>query len=211
MLAHAIRSVFTGLVILFLAAMPLASAQADQAKQASDFIQSLGDRALRTLSDKSMTPEQAAKTFNAMLRESFDLDLIGKFALGANTWRAATPEQKQQYAKLFENLVIGIYSDRFKLYNGEKFRVVNSHAEDDRDTYVNSEILRNVDGAPPVQVDWRVRNRNGKPMVIDVIVEGVSMSVTQRAEFSSVLQQNGGDINNFLNTLQARVGTTPQL
>ena len=189
--------------------MPLTAAHADT-DGAGKFVQGLGDKAISVLADKTKTPEQAGQVFREMLHNSFDLDLLGKFALGPANWRAATAEQKAQYLKLFEKLVVQIYSDRFKLYSGESFKVASTKAEDDRDTYVTSDIVKPGAGAAPVQVDWRVRNKGGRYQVIDVIVEGVSMSVTQRSEFAAVIQKNGGDLQEFLKILAERVAMTEQ-
>ncbi|MBY0428587.1 MAG: ABC transporter substrate-binding protein [Alphaproteobacteria bacterium] len=179
--------------------------RADQAENARKFIQNLGDTAIKILSDKNVTKEAAAKTFHDMLVEDFDLDLLGKFALGPTNWRSATPAQRQEYQKLFEKLVVQIYNDRFSLYHGETWKVVDGKPEDDRDTYVSGLIIKPNPSAPPVKVDWRVRNKGGHQQVIDVIVEGVSMTVTQRSEFAAVIQKNGGDLDAFLKTLSDRV------
>lgn len=189
--------------LLLLAQFFTGSAKADQTDVAAKFVQGLGDKAIATLADKSVSPEQAAKIFRAMLESSFDLDLIGRFALGPAVWKESTSTQRQEYLKHFEKLVIQIYSDRFKLYSGETFKVTSAKAEDDRDTYVTG-VIQHANGAPPTQVDWRIRNK-GAPKVIDVIVEGVSMSVTQRSEFSAIIQKNGGNIDALLKTLAERV------
>lgn len=181
-----------------------APAKADQEGNAKALIQSMADRALSILSDKTVTREQADKTFRTMLDENFDIDLLGKFALGAATWKDLTQEQKKQYLKLFEEFVVQIYNDRFRLFHGETYKIIGATAEDDRDTYVKGQVLK-PNGAPPISVDWRVRNKDGKLQVIDVVVEGVSMTVTQRSEFSSVIQKNGGDFDAFLKNLQQRV------
>lgn len=200
------KTFFLGLgAFVFTAFALLGAAKADTTREAADFVQKLGNRAVGTLADKNVSPEEASKVFRNMLETSFDVDLIGKFALGPANWKAITPEQKQEYLRLFQKLVVQIYSDRFKLYDGETFKVISSKAEDERDSYVVSSIEHPKTGAPPIAVDWRVRNKGGRQQVIDVIVEGVSMTVTQRAEFLSVLQQNGGDFDAFLKILGDRV------
>lgn len=206
MLAFAsLRKSVASFFAVFLVAGALALPAHADADGASKFVQGLGDKAVGTLANKSLSAEQQSKVFRDMLHNSFDLDLLGKFALGPNNWKSSTPEQKQEYLKLFEKLVVQIYSDRFKLYSGEKFKVTSAKAEDDRDSYVTSDILRTDPSAAPTQVDWRVRNKGGRYQVIDVIVEGVSMSVTQRSEFAAVIQKNGGDIKEFLDVLRQRV------
>lgn len=167
------------------------------------FIQDLGDKAIAILADKSLTDEQRNQQFRQMLRDSFDLMTIGRFALGRN-WRAATPEQQKEYMGLFEELVVRTYSDRFALYTGEGFRVRNVRPEGEKDFIVNSDITH-PDGSPPTTVDWRLRQKSGKLGIIDVVVEGVSMSVTQRQEYASVIERNGGNIDALLDMMRERI------
>lgn len=167
---------------------------------AGKFIQDLGDKAVSILADKNITPEQRDMKFRQMMHESFDLMTIGRFVIGRN-WHAATPEQQKEYMRLFEELVVKTYSDRFALYTGEGFRVRSVTPEGERDYIVRSEITH-PDGSPPTTVDWRVRQKEGKLGIIDVIVEGVSMSVTQRQEYSSVIERNGGNIDGLLEVMR---------
>ena len=87
----------------------------------------------------------------------------------------------------------------------ETLKITGSRPEGDTDGIVSSQIIR--PDAPPVAVDWRVRQRGDSLKVIDVAVEGVSMSVTQRSEFASVIQRGGGQIESLLQTLRQRVGS----
>lgn len=156
---------------------------------AGAFIQQLGDRALSILADQKLAPEDKNRVFQQLLRESFDLPTVARFVIGRNAWFGATEEEKSEYLRLFEKLVVKIYSDRFSLYSGEAFKVIAERPEGERDTMVTSHIVR-PDNAAPIIVDWRVRNFSGRLAIIDVIVEGISMSVTQRQEYGSILQRN---------------------
>jgi phospholipid transport system substrate-binding protein len=178
-----------------------ASASTPQAK----FIQTLGDKAIALIADKSLAPEDRETKFRGILRDSFDLPTIARFVIG-RSWLSATPEQQKEYMSLFEALVVKTYSDRFALYTGEGFKVRSTNPEGDRDMIVNSDITH-PDGTPPTTVTWRVRTKDGKMGILDVVVEGVSMSVTQRQEYSSVIQRNGGDINALLSLMRDRVKT----
>ena len=167
------------------------------------FIQSLGDKAIAILADKSLSAEQRNQQFRQMLRDSFDLSTIGRFALG-RSWNMASLEQRNEYMRLFEELVVKTYSDRFALYTGEGFKVRTTRPEGDKDFIVNSDITH-PDGSPPTTVDWRLRQKSGKLGIIDVVVEGVSMSVTQRQEYAAVIERNGGNINALLDMMRERI------
>lgn len=166
------------------------------ATQPGKFIQTLGDQAISVIANKSLTQDQRSEHFREMLRSSFDLPTIGRFVIG-RSWNAATPDQQQEYMKLFEALVVKTYSDRFALYTGEGFQVTGMRPETEKDVVVTSEITH-PDGSEPTTVDWRVRNKNGKLGIIDVVVEGVSLSVTQRQEYASIIQRDGGKLDGLL-------------
>jgi phospholipid transport system substrate-binding protein len=173
------------------------AAAADQAAQ--DFIAKMGDRGINFLGDTSMSMEAKKKEFTKLLDESFDMSTIGRFTLGSN-WKTATPAQQQEYQKLFRAMIIKVYSKRFSDYEGQKFEVRSSRKDNDKDTTVTSYIVPN--SGPQVRVDWRVRKKGDSYKVIDISVEGVSMSQTQRSDFSSVIQRGGGDIEALLKHLR---------
>ncbi len=168
------------------------------------FIQNLGDQAVTILANKKISAEERNTQFRNMLRDSFDLSTIARFVIG-RSWLTATPAQQTEYMDLFEKLVIKTYSDRFSLYTGEGFKVRSVVPEGDKDFIVNSDITH-PDGTPPTVVSWRVRQKTDKMGIIDVVVEGISMSVTQRQDYSAVLQRNGGDIEALLSLMRERVG-----
>ncbi len=173
-------------------------AQADT----EEFIASLGDRALQVLVVDSQSETEREDAFRELLSEGFDLRLIGRYALG-RYWRRATAEQRSEYAKLFEDFIVETYVARLGEYSGETLSVVSSRP-DDQDTIVTSEIVR--EGRPPIRVDWRVRRGEGEPKIIDVVVEGVSMLLTQRDEFASVIQRSGGNVEGLLARLREKSG-----
>lgn len=164
------------------------------------FVQDLGDNAIKVIANKSITPDQRSDKFRDILRNSFDLMTIGRFVIG-RSWNAATPDQQKDYMHLFQELVIKTYGDRMTLYSGEGFTVVAVRPETEKDTIVNSQITH-PDGSEPTKIDWRVRQRDGKMGVIDVVVEGVSLSVTQRQEYAAVIQNNDGKISALLDKMR---------
>jgi phospholipid transport system substrate-binding protein len=171
---------------------------------AGKFVQDLGDHVIALMANQSLTADQRNQQYRDMLRTAFDLKTIGHFVIG-RAWNTATPEQQQEYMTLFEKLVLKTYGDRLNFYDGETFHVKGTRPESDKDTMVNSEI-GHADGSAATKIDWRVRQEGGKMAIIDVVVEGVSQSVTQRQEYSSIIERDGGKIDGLLDLMRQRVG-----
>lgn len=182
----------------------LIAASTDQnslAEGAKNFISSMGDRGINFLGNPNMSQDAKTAEFKSLLNESFDMNTIARFSIGTS-WKDMTPAQQQEYLKLFNRMIVKVYSKRFSDYKGQKFDVRSSRPENDKDFIVTSFIVPG-DG-PQVQVDWRVRNKGGAYKVVDIIVEGVSMSMTQRSDFASVIQRGGGKIDVLLDHLRAQ-------
>jgi phospholipid transport system substrate-binding protein len=178
-----------------------AVAQQTRDDNSEKFIASLGHRALQVLVVGSQDPSTRGTAFRGILDEGFDLPLIGRYALG-RYWRRATSVQRREYVKLFEDFIVMTYVARLGEYSGESLRVVSSRP-DDQDTIVTSEIV--MEGRPSIRVDWRVRKDDSdgsETKIIDVIVEGISMLLTQRDEFASVIQRSGGNVEGLLTRLR---------
>ncbi len=173
------------------------SAVAAYDDEALDFISELSERGIKFLANGTLDEEQRIKEFQALLNDYFDLKTIGKFTLG-RYWRSTTDEQKKEYFTLFEDMVVKMYARRFGEYNGQAIKIKKAMMVD-KDALVFSEI---VDGNLTVKLDWRVRKKKGQFKVIDVLVEGVSMSLTQRSDFSSVIQRGGGNVDVLLKHLR---------
>jgi phospholipid transport system substrate-binding protein len=173
---------------------------ADKVAGAQSFIQSMAQRGIDFLSDEKLTQEQRKQEFRQLLRSSYDMRTIGRFALGTY-WKTASKQQQEEYQTLFEKKIVEVYSARFSEYKGQQLEVTVARAEGDTDTIVTSYVLPSK-GGEKVQVDWRVRNKGGQYKVIDVIVAGVSMAMTQRSDFASVIQRGGGDVNVLLDHLR---------
>jgi phospholipid transport system substrate-binding protein len=188
---------------LLLAGLPrLAAAQ--QTDPAASFIDDMAKRAIGILQAGGAGTAQGQAEFTRILNQGFDLPTIGRFVLG-RYWNSATPQQQQDYMQLFERMIVETYSRRFQNYQGETLVVKGTRpVGSSGDTLVGTEI-RQKDG-PPIQVDWRVRQAGGSYKVVDVIVARVSMSVTQRDEFASVIAQNGGSIDGLLQVMRQRAG-----
>lgn len=169
-----------------------------QSSPARDFIERMGQSAIGFLDNEGLSQAQKEAEFKKLLSNSFDMKTIGRFALG-RYWNTASAAQKEEYQRLFEKMVVRVYSARFNDYNGHKLDVAGFQ-EDGKDTIVTSYIV--PESGSKVRVDWRVRNKGGAHKIVDVIIEGVSMAMTQRSDFSSVIQRGGGDIQVLIDHLK---------
>jgi phospholipid transport system substrate-binding protein len=184
------------------AGMPaLAFAQA--APGADQFIESLADKAVAALTDKNTPREERIRRFRVLLHDHFAIETIARWVLG-RPWATAPADERAEYLRLFEDLIVYSYVDRFVEYAGERLVVVRTLAIENNDVLVYSTIVREAQ-PEPVEVDWRVRVREGKFKIVDVMVKGISLGVTQRQEFSSVFSRNNNSMSAFLDELRDRV------
>ncbi|HVH75035.1 MAG TPA: ABC transporter substrate-binding protein [Stellaceae bacterium] len=158
------------------------------------FIRELGHQALDVLSHKVSRSVRQAR-FRELFQANFDEPVIARFVLG-RYWRIATPTEQQQFEKLFEDYVVIAYAARLSDFGGEIFKVVGDQP-DGHGFIVASEIVR-PNGEPPLKINWRLVDNNGALKIADVVIEGVSMAVTQRSEFASVIARNGGNVAGLL-------------
>jgi phospholipid transport system substrate-binding protein len=200
------RSFLMAAVIMVAGAMAPAIPAAAAADPTA-VISNLGSRALEVLG-KDATQSQRLARFRELLRQDFDVPGISRFVLG-RYWNTATEEQRVEFVKLFEEYIALAYSTRLAEYTGETFKVTGSRPDADG-AIVSSQILRPA-GAPPVKVDWRLTGRNGVYKISDVSVDGISMAVTQRSEFASVIQHNGGQVQGLIMMLREKTaGSSPR-
>ncbi len=176
----------------------------DVAAGAVSFVDALGKEAVAVMADKTISRSQRVERFRDLFHRGFDIPSLARFALG-RYWSVATPPQQQEYLRQFDEMVVRSYAAHFESYGGGSFRITANRSDADRDVFVTTVVTPNE--GPPVNVEWRVRQRDGRFGIIDVVIEGVSMSVSERQEFSSVIQAKGGNIDAFLQALRNKVAT----
>ena len=186
---------------MFLVALgPLPPARPAAAADPAAVITSLGNEALAVLG-KNVDPNLRVARFRQLFSKDFDVPGIARFVLG-RYWRLATPAQQQQFVHLFADYIALVYSSQLAEYSGETLQVTGSRPAPDGQL-VSSNIVR-TDGRPPARVDWLLTPQSGTYKISDVIVEGISMAVTQRSEFASVIQRNGGQVQGLITVLRQK-------
>tara|TARA_B100000676_G_scaffold250548_1_gene255148 strand:+ start:242 stop:892 length:651 start_codon:yes stop_codon:yes gene_type:complete len=172
----------------------------DGVTKPAEFIQGLADEAISVLSDQRGTIAEREQKFRTVLRDDFAMKKIGRFAIG-KYWRNMSTEQKRLYQKLFEEWILKTYSVRFSGYSGETVKVIRTFKAGATDVFVRTQI--DSSKRRSLKVDWRVRRIDQRFKIIDIVVEGVSMLITQRAEFSAVLRERG--IDGFITILRSQL------
>lgn len=173
------------------------------AADANLFMNQLWGQTVEVLSKKVPRAERLAR-FRQLYLADFDGPGIARFVLG-RYWRSASEQEQQEFLKLFEDYVVFVYGTRLSNFNGETFRVRGSRT-DESGTIVSTDIM-SPSGDAPIKVDWRLITDHGSFKINDVIIEGISMLVTQRSEFASVIQRHGGQVGELLVMMRERTKT----
>ena len=197
------RRLFPAILWLLIGSASLTTASNAVAADASVFMNKLWDQTVEVLSKKSPSAERLAR-FRQLFQADFDVPGIARFVLG-RYWRSASEQEQQEYLKLFEDYVVFVYGTRLSSFNGETFKVRGSRT-DDSGTIVSTDII-SPKGEAPIKVDWRLITDHGSFRINDVIIEGISMLVTQRSEFASVIQRHGGQVGELLAMMRERTKT----
>ncbi len=192
-------------LIIFATFVLISGARADdKGKHAEAFIDSLGAKAIELVSNQTMSAEEKRAGFSKLLTDGFDMDWIGQFVLGRN-WNLATPEQRTEYLSLFEQIIVFTYSKRFKDYSGQQVRVTGHELSNRQYIFVMSQIYDPARAGTAINVTWRLLPKDDSYKIVDVVIEGVSMGITQRNEYNSVIQSNGGKISALIEAMRANL------
>jgi phospholipid transport system substrate-binding protein len=170
------------------------------AKNPSDLINEIVDEASKVLSSNDPVESKIIK-LNDIAERSVDIDGIGMYTLGKYR-KSISEEEISKYQKLFKSYFLKSFSSRLVDYTDPKIDVVSEKKVSDNYTIVNSVLAANK-GRPEVKIDWRIYTKNpDKPLIRDLMVEGLSLARTQKEEFNSVIQNNNGDINSLFKVLE---------
>ncbi|MEI6159910.1 MAG: ABC transporter substrate-binding protein [Roseococcus sp.] len=180
---------------------PPASAQID-ATRAVAFIQTTGNAIVAAVNSPTLTAPQRQERVASLLRQALDIEGIGRFILG-RWWRVASPAEQQEYLRLFEETVIRNLASRFGNYQGVRFSLGRSQQRTEDDVLVTTVVER--PGVEPFNLDWRVADVNGQPRVVDMVAEGTSLRLTQRSEYSAVVQRGGNQVSALLTAMRGQL------
>ena len=168
--------------------------------EADVFIQSVVNRAAKTLGG-NFSKEERIKELKSIAKDTVDIDGLGFYSLGAFK-KNLTEEQLYEYKKVFSKYFLKSFSSRLAEYSNPEIQVNSKKKLNDNYTMVSS-VLIATEKRPEVKIDWRVSTKNpDNPLIMNLVIEGLSLARTQKEEFSSIIQSNDGDINALFETLK---------
>ena len=165
------------------------------------FIEELVNDAIKTLSDKSISKEDKKKTIEKIALENVDIEALGMYTLG-DVRKTLEKNVLDNYKNLFEQYFLKSLTSRLTDYSSNKFEVLGSEQKSSTYTIVQTKIVESST-QPEIKIDWRVFTKDPlKPLIRDLIVEGLSLARTQKEEFASILNSNNNDINILISKLK---------
>ena len=166
-----------------------------------EFVQELVAEAIEKLSDKNLTNDEKAKFVEKVAIENVDINALGLYTLG-ELRKSSNESDLMNYQVAFEKYFLKSLTSRLTDYSSSKFEVVESEKKSATYTIVKS-IISPENGGPNIKIDWRIFTKNPeKPLIRDLIVEGLSLARTQKEEFSSILSSNNNDIKILIKKLE---------
>ncbi len=176
---------------------------------AINFVKDLTDKAKETILATGISKEQKRENFGKLFHENVDLDWLSKFVL-SRYWRTATPEEKDEFRKSFEDVVVLTWSDRFDGYGTSIFKI-NSVTPSEKGDQLSVNSIVSVPATDPklpandIDVIWRLKKDGKAFKVIDITAEGVSMALTYKNEYSSVISNSGGKVSALISSIKDKV------
>jgi len=166
-----------------------------------EFISEIVNDAISKLSNKDLTQDEKKDFIGKMSLENVDIEALGLYTLG-ELRKSSNDEDISNYQEVFEKYFLKTLTSRLNDYSSGKFEILGEDKKSANYTIVNSKILP-ADGSPEIKIDWRIYTKNPeKPLVRDLIVEGLSLARTQKEEFASILSSNNEDIKILISKLE---------
>ena len=166
-----------------------------------EFINELVNDAISKLSDKNLTDDQKSKFIENLALENVDINALGLYTLG-ELRKSSDKDIILKYQQSFEKYFLKSLTSRLTDYSSSKFEIIGADKKSANYTIINSKITPE-NGDPLIKIDWRVYTKNPeKPLIRDLIVEGLSLARTQKEEFASILNSNNNEIEILITKLE---------
>ncbi|MBQ8558297.1 MAG: ABC transporter substrate-binding protein [Alphaproteobacteria bacterium] len=166
---------------------------------AIDFVHKLADEIITDVLAAKKPMSEKLNVFRDKFQNALDLRYIGQFVLGVY-WRKSDENMRDEFLDAFMEFTTKSWADKFNMYQGQKIVFNGVRNAQKGQLFVDSVIQNN----PPVEVVWRIREKDGTYKIVDIIVEGVSMAMSYRNEYAAFLQTHNGDLYKLIDTLKSK-------
>lgn len=189
--------------VLLAGAVPNQAAADARADRAAGFITESGNALVAVIDSDAPLSEKRTKV-GEILRKAVDVRSVGQFVLGRH-WRTASEAQRTEFLTLFEETLVRNLSARFGELRGVTFAVTRAQPRGEEGVVVSTTVDR--PGQPPVGLDWLVSEGSGRPQIVDLVAEGTSLRITQRSEYSSLIQRGGGRLEPLFDAMRRQLAS----
>ncbi len=188
-------------ILFFLFVLNLYTYAIPYSTEPQEFVNELVNDAINKLSDKNLTSEEKSKYIEKIALENVDIKALSLYTLG-ELRKSSEKKDLKNYQIAFEKYFLKSLTSRLSDYSSSKFEVTDFEKKSVNYTIVNSKVTPG-EGDPQIKIDWRIYTKQkDKPLIRDLIVEGLSLARTQKEEFASILSSNDGDINILIEKLE---------
>jgi len=188
-------------ILFFLFVLNLYTYAIPYSTEPQEFVNELVNDAINKLSDKNLTAEEKSKYIEKIALENVDIKALSLYTLG-ELRKSSEKKDLKNYQIAFEKYFLKSLTSRLSDYSSSKFEVTDFEKKSVNYTIVNSKVTPG-EGDPQIKIDWRIYTKQkDKPLIRDLIVEGLSLARTQKEEFASILSSNNGDINILIEKLE---------
>tara|TARA_B100000161_G_scaffold36787_1_gene21946 strand:- start:45 stop:641 length:597 start_codon:yes stop_codon:yes gene_type:complete len=188
-------------ILFFLFVLNLYTYAIPYSTEPQEFVNELVNDAINKLSDKNLTSEEKSKYIEKIALENVDIKALSLYTLG-ELRKSSEKKDLKNYQIAFEKYFLKSLTSRLSDYSSSKFEVTDFEKKSVNYTIVNSKVTPG-EGDPQIKIDWRIYTKQkDKPLIRDLIVEGLSLARTQKEEFASILSSNNGDINILIEKLE---------
>jgi len=188
---------------LGLAASPRPAAAQPDLAEARAVVEQVSQAGIENVIKAPIPHEERIARFRDLFVEHFDSAAIARFVLGRH-WRSADPKERERFNELFREVNVYTWSRRFKDYSGQKLRIGNVEPDGDKGAFVDT-LVEQTGDQKPLKVRWRLRQRSEGWRVVDLVVEGVSMAITYRSEYNSLLSDPKVDLAKLNSLLERQI------
>lgn len=192
-----------GLAVAAMLVLRPDAASAQDLEKARRVVSEVAEVGVSEVLKSDLSQAEKIERFRDLFTTYFDIPSIGRFVL-ARYWRPASEQEQGRFLSLFQEVNVFTWARRFGDYNGQELTIGQAMPDGENGAIVDSSVEQGG-GQQPIRVQWRLRERGDTYKVVDLVIEGVSMAITYRSEYSAIIASKGGQVSGLNDMLADQV------